>query len=828
MAKQQAKTEATYDSDQIKVLKGLEPVRKRPGMYIGDTSDGTGLHHMVQEVVDNSVDEALEGHCDEVDIILHDDGSCTVKDNGRGIPVSNHPTEKVPTPVVVMTTLHAGGKFDDDSYKVSGGLHGVGVSCVNALSSKLDLKICRDGHIHTMSFSKGRVSKALERGARTKATGTEVTFWPDHDIFEIVTRFSFDTLARRLQELAFLNSNLRINLVDEREEPVRRQSFHYAGGLREFVSQRAEGHKEYQAIHEKMFYCMKELDGVVVEIALQWGSGYVESHRCYTNNIPQRDGGTHQTGFRAALTRVIKSYMTEAAKQSKSRKAPVEISGEDIREGLLSVLAVKVPDPKFSSQTKDKLVSSEVRPIVEELFAEELGIFLQERPRDAQAICSKISAAASARHAARQARENARRKSAFDSGGLPGKLADCQEKDPSRSEIYLVEGDSAGGSAKQGRDRSFQAILPLRGKILNVEKSGLDKMIKSKVIQDLILALGVQLVHDRQDDDELKSEEEEASGELLPKALQQLRYHRVIIMTDADVDGSHIETLLLTFFFRRLRELIDHGCIYLALPPLYKARIGKTEQYLQDDLELEKFLIEQALKGVSFTPTNAKKPVKEFPAYFRKLREAEAIIDRHTAGSKPVDEMILRALLHIPDVLTLDSEANAKKAASALERIAGKDLSIEPVKVVEHYELDCHRRIYGTRRHIGRLTPEFLETRDYEALCDIAGLRQMFNEEGTIAHGSEALIVRDGADAAEWLMNKVRAAVTVQHYKGLGEMNPQQLWETTMDPSVRRLLRVKVKDAQDASDLFADLMGEDVKPRKEFIEKGALQAEISL
>ena len=827
MAKQQAKTKG-YESDQIKVLKGLEPVRKRPGMYIGDTSDGTGLHHMVQEVVDNSVDEALEGHCSEVSIVLHDDGGCSVIDNGRGIPVSNHPTEKIPTPEVVMTTLHAGGKFDDDSYKVSGGLHGVGVSCVNALSSRLELKICRDGHEHTMSFAKGDVTAPLKRGPKTKETGTHITFWPDAAIFEIVTRFSFDALARRLQELAFLNSNLRINLIDEREEEERRQSFHYEGGLREFVTQRAAAHKEYQAIHDKMFYCHKKRDGVEVEIALQWGSGYVESHRCYTNNIPQRDGGTHQTGFRAALTRVIKNYMAEMAKQSKSRKAPAEVSGEDIREGLLSVLAVKVPDPKFSSQTKDKLVSSEVRPIVEELFADELGIFLQEHPRIAQAVCEKIASAAAARQAARQARENARRKSAFDSGGLPGKLADCQEKDPARSEIYLVEGDSAGGSAKQGRDRSFQAILPLRGKILNVEKSGLDKMIKSKVIQDLILALGVQLVYDHSEEEEIEGGEP-VNGELLPKAVQQLRYRRIIIMTDADVDGSHIETLLLTFFFRRLPELIDHGCVYLALPPLYKARIGKTEQYLQDDLELEKFLIEQALKGTSFTPAGQKKPAKDFPAYFRKLREAEAIIARHsTSAVKPVDEAILRAMLRLPDALVLDSAASAKKAAAALMEIGGKDLDIKPVKVSSHYELDCRRRIYGTRRNIGRLTPEFLETRDYEALCDTAGLGTGFAGEGVVAHGSEQLAVKDGTEAAAWLMAKVRAAVTVQRYKGLGEMNPQQLWETTMDPAVRRLVRIKVEDAQRASDLFGDLMGEDVKPRKEFIAQGALQAEISL
>ena len=823
--KKAPKKAASYDAEQITVLKGLEPVRKRPGMYIGDTSDGTGLHHMVQEVVDNSVDEALEGHCDQVTVTLRADGGCTVADNGRGIPVKMHQTEKRPTPEVVMTILHAGGKFSNDSYKVSGGLHGVGVSCVNALSSRLELLIRRDGFEHRMAFARGDVTQKLAKGARTKETGTTISFWPDGEIFEGVD-FRFETLARRLQELAFLNSNLRIDLVDDREEPARRASYHYEGGLREFVAQRADAHREYQAVHEKMFYCHKERGGIALEVAMQWGAGYAENIRCYTNNIPQSDGGTHLTGLRAALTRVVKGYMAELAKKAKARKAGPEISGEDIREGLLCVLAVKVPDPKFSSQTKDKLVSSEVRPVVEELFGEELGIFLQERPRDAQVICDKIQAAAAARQAARQARESARRKSAFDSGGLPGKLADCQEKDPAKSEIYLVEGDSAGGSAKQGRDRSFQAVLPLRGKILNVEKSRLDKIVQSKVIQDLYQALGVPLVADRRgDDDEDGGAEEEAGG--LPEALKALRYHRIIIMTDADVDGAHIATLLLTVFFRRLPELIKRGLVYLALPPLYKARIGKQERYLQDDRELKDFLAEYTLANASFRALGKKQDAKDFGRYYKMVQKAELVIQRQKANpANPLDDEVLRTLLKLPEPLRAGTAREAKAAAKRLME-ANPELRVEP-GAKGAGELLCHRRIYGQEREVCRLTKAFLESADYDHLCDTAGLRDKIGKEGLVSMGEASLEVRNPAEAVAWLEDKVGKAVYIQRYKGLGEMNPQQLWETTMDPKVRRLVRIKIEDMDAASDLFADLMGADVAPRKEFIAKGALQADIDL
>lgn len=808
-----------YDADQITVLKGLEPVRKRPGMYIGDTADGTGLHHMVQEVVDNSVDEALEGFCDHVEVILRADGGCTVRDNGRGIPVKEHASEKRSTAEVVMTILHAGGKFNNDSYKVSGGLHGVGVSCVNALSSRLLLSIKRDGHEYGMEFSRGAVVKPLKEGAATTASGTEISFWPDTEIFE-GTEFVYRLLARRLQELAFLNSRLRITLTDERTDPVHTEEYCYEGGLREFISKRAAAHKEYTAVHEQMFYFCKQRNDIVVEVALQWGGGYAENLRCYTNNIPQADGGTHLTGLRSALTRVLKNYMGETA-AGKGKKALPDISGEDIREGLLCVLAVKVPDPKFSSQTKDKLVSSEVRPVVEELFAEELSIFLQERPRDAQIICNKVLDAAVARQAARLARETARRKSVFDSGGLPGKLADCQEKDPAKSEIYLVEGDSAGGSAKQGRDRSFQAVLPLRGKILNVEKARADKMVKSKVIQDLIQALGVQLFDNRQDDDD--------QGE--DALLKSLRYHRIIIMTDADVDGAHIATLLLTFFFRRLQSLVAAGMVYLALPPLYKARVGKVERYLQDDTEMENFLAEQALLEVSYTPAaGPQQRTDEFGRVFRSLRRCELLIVRHaTSPIHPLDEGLLRALLHVTEPLHLGNHKEATAACDAI-RAAANDtsLTVQPVAHADgHYDLECQRKIYGTDRPKSLLTRQFLASRDGQALAEAAVQLAGLGAAGVVVAGKVRLEVPHPLEAMEWLMARVRKAVVVQRYKGLGEMNPEQLWETTMDPVRRRLVRVRIEDAQDASDLFADLMGEDVAPRKEFIFKGALRAEVS-
>lgn len=811
---------SSYDADQIAVLRGLEPVRKRPGMYIGDTADGTGLHHMVQEVVDNSVDEALEGHCDRVDVTLHANGSCTVSDNGRGIPVKVHKEEQRPTAEVVMTVLHAGGKFDSDSYKVSGGLHGVGVSCVNALSSSLALTIWRDGYEHTMSFSRGDLVTELRKGPKTDQTGTRITFLPDDEIFED-TEFHFSVLTKRLQELAFLNRNLRIALIDERTDPPRSEVFHYAGGLREYIEMRADAHKEFRAIHEEMFYFSRPSKGIGVEVAMQWAHNYTENIRCYTNNVPQADGGSHLTGMRAALTRVIKNYLVaEFSKNTKNRKVLENVSGDDIREGLFCLLSVKVPDPKFSSQTKDKLVSSEVRPAVEDVFAEQLTMFLQERPRDAQVICKKILDAAAARQAARQARDSARRKNVFDSGGLPGKLADCQEKDPARSELYLVEGDSAGGSAKQGRDRAFQAILPLRGKILNVEKARLDKIVQSKVIQDVVQALGVPLVD--------SSREEEVDEDVFHRAL---RYHRIIIMTDADVDGSHIATLLLTFFFRRMVSLVHSGFIYLAMPPLYKAKIGKTERYLQDDNELIGFLAEQALAESTYQSGNGGEKVG-FARAFNMLVQAEQIITRYANNAAaPLDEGVLRALLKINSPLELNDKANADSSVARLAEAVNDnslELRLVDAELSDGFEIECYRSVYGSARKTGRLRRRFLEGRDGDFLCDTAGEVRALGETGKVSFGKEEIEVRGAVEAYNWLIERARNAVSIQRYKGLGEMNPEQLWETTMDPKRRRLIKVRINDETEAQDLFADLMGENVQPRKEFISQRALQAELSL
>ena len=622
-------------------------------------------------------------------------------------------------------------------------------------------------------------------------------------------------------------------LADERPGQEREQEFHYEGGLREFVGLRAKHHKEFHSIHEQMFYFRKERDGVVVEIAMQWCQGYNESIRCYTNNIPQRDGGTHLTGFRAALTRVLKSYILEMSSQ-RAKKSGGAVSGEDVREGLLAVLAVKVPDPKFSSQTKDKLVSSEVRPIVEELFAEELGTFLQERPRDAQVVCEKVLAAASARQAARQARESARRKSAFDSGGLPGKLADCQERDPSRSEIYLVEGDSAGGSAKQGRDRSFQAILPLRGKILNVEKARVDKALNSQVIQDLVLALGVNLFDkgEEADDNGGDGAAPEANGDAAEggkKVPKGLRYHRIIIMTDADSDGAHIATLLLTFFFRRLPELIAADCVYLALPPLYKAKAGNVERYLQDEEQMAEFIAEIALKDAAYRAKGAKKDDGRLGALARKLQGSERLVTRlsNASVSNRFDRAVLEALMRISEPLVVDSKKAAQQACKAIAEASGSKVRAEPVAHGGAFDLVCRMTVFGREVDAGTLTPQFLSSHDYDLLCDTAGLAREIGP-GRATSGKDSLEFDDPADAVAWLMDRARRSVSVQRYKGLGEMNPEQLWETTMNPATRRLVKVKVEDEDDAEDLFSDLMGEDVQPRKKFISEQALLAELDL
>ena len=801
---------SVYDAEQIKVLKGLEAVRKRPGMYIGDTSDGSGLHHMVHEVVDNSIDEALAGFCDRISVTLRADGGVEVADNGRGIPVAMHPTEKRSTAEVVMTELHAGGKFDNNSYKVSGGLHGVGVSVVNALSERLELRISRAGGSHQMTFAHGVPTAPLKKAGKAAGTGTTIVFWPSPETFESV-EFDFSRLAGRLRELAFLNSGVTIVLADERGEQPRREEFSYQGGLAMFVEHHDAKRK---AVHEKMFTCRGERDGVVVETAMQWNDGYNDNVLCYTNNIPQIDGGSHLTGLRAALTRVVKNYIDELAKQAKGKRNGLAIGGEDIREGLTCVLSIKAPDPKFSSQTKDKLVSSEVRPVVEEIIAAKLATFLLEHPRDAQAICGKVVDAARVRSAARKARDLARRKDVFDSAGLPGKLADCQERDPAKSELFLVEGDSAGGTAKQARNRANQAVLPLRGKILNVEKARPDKILASSAIADLVQALGTGV-----------TEEYDPA---------KLRYHKVIIMTDADVDGAHISTLLLTFFFRKIPEMVKEGHVYLAMPPLYKVKIGKSERYLQNDDELQDFIAASSLDGASYSPSKGGKPqrpAKEFAEAFRLYLRAEKTIAKMTSrASDPYDEALLRAFMHTPGPISLASAAAASAAADELNRLAGSPtLTIEAEKAAAGgHVLICRRRVYGQQRPPLRIGAAFFAGSEYSALRRAGEAFARIPGPGIVRRGDKEAAAADAAAAAAWLAAAARSAATIQRYKGLGEMNAEQLWETTMDASCRRLKRVRIEDLNSADELFEDLMGDDVSKRKEFIAERALLADLDI
>ena len=795
-----------YEADQIKVLKGLEAVRKRPGMYIGDTSDGSGLHHMVYEVVDNSIDEVLANQCDRIEVNLHSDGSCSVSDNGRGIPVAQHPTEGRSSAEVVMTELHAGGKFDNSAYKISGGLHGVGVSVVNALSERLELKVAREGFNHKISFVKGIPTAPLTRLEATKETGTKVTFWPSSAVFEI-TDFSYDRLVLRLRELAFLNSGLNITINDERPEPNRQDLFCYEGGIRSFVRY-CDLHRKI--IHDKMCFLKGSRDGVIVEVAMQWNEGYNENIACYTNNIRQIDGGSHLTGLRAALTRVLKNYLDNMTTSSRNKREPLDFSGEDIREGLSCVLTAKVPDPKFSSQTKDKLVSSEVRPVVEEIVSEQLSSYLLENPRDARAICTKITESARARSAARKARDLARRKNAFDSGGLPGKLADCQERDPTRSELFLVEGDSAGGSAKQGRDRRFQAVLPLRGKILNVEKASVDKILSSQAISDLVQALGTGLTESYDRD--------------------KVRYHRVIIMTDADVDGAHIATLLLTFFFRKIQDMIKDGFIYLALPPLYKGKIGKHEQYLQDDSELNGFLTERSLIKASYIPTGATTGHPNFPKLVQALSTAKEIIARHASHPvHPIDDALLHSMLTLPEALSLDGEA-AERSASILAK-TDSDSTLK-IKVrtdsAGSNSLVSVRHVHGAEQQPRRIMPAFLSSRDYDHLRSTAVLATGMAGPGQVCSGDAEQSVASPIEGVEWLLERTQAAMTLQRYKGLGEMNAEQLWQTTMDPASRRLKKIRIDNQIDAENLFDDLMGGDVEPRRKFIAERALMADIDI
>ena len=831
----------SYGEGSIQILEGLEAVRKRPGMYIGDTSDGTGLHHLVFEVVDNSIDEALAGHCDDIEVIIHSDNSISVKDNGRGIPtgvkMDDKHEPKRSAAEIALTELHAGGKFNQNSYKVSGGLHGVGVSCVNALSKWLRLTVRREGKVHSLEFSRGFVQNRLielvdgvevspmKITGETEKRGTEVHFLPDTDIFQQNSDFHYEILSKRLRELSFLNNGVRIRLTDERSG--KSDDFSGAGGVKGFVEFINGGKK---VLHPNVFHATGERaadtyggipgTSIGVEVAMQWNDGYSESVLCFTNNIPQRDGGTHLTGLRAAMTRVINKYIEE---NELAKKAKVEVSGDDMREGLCCVLSVKVPEPKFSSQTKDKLVSSEVRAPVEDIVAKALTDYLQERPNDAKILCGKIVEAARAREAARKAREMTRRKGVLDGMGLPGKLADCQEKDPALCEIYIVEGDSAGGSAKQGRDRKFQAILPLRGKILNVEKARYEKLLTSNEILTLITALGTGI--GRASDESGKSGTDDFN-------IDKLRYHRIIIMTDADVDGAHIRTLLLTFFYRQMPELVERGHIYIAQPPLYKVKVGREEQYLKDASALDQFLIRVALKDASIETggtASRKLETETLAELARKHQLAESVIDRLSAF------MDLEALRAIADgvALNLDTVQEAEASAVALQAYLNEIGSSS--EVAGEFDARSDKPLLRiSRRHHGNvkssvITQDFVHGADYAALAEAAQtFKGLLSEGARVSRGegekAKQERVSDFRQAMRWLIAQAEQSTARQRYKGLGEMNPEQLWETTMDPNVRRLLRVQIDDAIEADRVFTMLMGDEVEPRRNFIESNALRA----
>ena len=813
-----------YDSSNIKILKGLDAVRKRPGMYIGDTDDGTGLHHMVFEVVDNSIDEALAGYCDKIDVRIGEDGSVSVRDNGRGIPVDIHPEEGRSAAEVIMTMLHAGGKFDEDAYKVSGGLHGVGVSVVNALSENLDLVVCRDGKIYRQEYSLGEPQYALKEDGKTNETGTHIKFIPSRQIFTD-TNFHFDRIAARLRELAFLSSGVSITVADARTG--QKEEFSYAGGVKAFVEYLDSGNT---ALHPTIFYFKTERGGIEIEVAMRWSNNYQEKVCCYTNNIPQGDGGTHLAAFRAALTRTLNNY---AEKEGMLKREKVRVSGDDAREGLTAVLSLKLPDPKFSSQTKDKLVSSDVRKPVETAISKQLQDFLLERPAEAKVIVAKMIDAARACDAARRARDMTRRKGLLDIAGLPGKLADCQEKNPAECELFLVEGDSAGGSAKQARDRRTQAILPLKGKILNVERARLDKMLASVEVGTLITALGCGI------GDEYKPE--------------KLRYHRIIIMTDADVDGSHIRTLLLTLFYRRMRELVERGHLYIALPPLYKAKKGKRERYVKDDQELAAYLLEIVLDSGGFYPVDTPQPTKA-----KKSKSAganasskpiegsalKAMIERNHAGVKAATQLSrrheMRTLEQMPFIAPLgvgkieDVIDDVKVLTTWAEQLMMALGEIAEPGEAYSFEVQKGNNGDGSALQIKRarhgLVHKDIYRREFFLSAEFRLMRQLaedtyplFKDGVVVKYGDAQVVVRNLNEATKWLMAEAGKGQTIQRYKGLGEMNPDQLWDTTMNPETRRLVEVKVESFQTANHVFDTLMGDRVEERRNFIEANAMQ-----